>query len=144
MGKYEYPYTPLGARIFRVREGSFRPEDLSDGAFAEFADARTLVARNAYLVSRDVRVAKAGDLLFFHQPQQRSPFHSMIYVGRSNFGSEPDVLVYHTGEDEGRAGEMRRVTLAELERHPDRRWRPFPDNPNFLGVFRWNILREAF
>ena len=22
------------------------------------------------------------------------------------------------------------------------RWRPEPSNPNFLGVYRWNILRE--
>jgi hypothetical protein len=26
--------------------------------------------------------------------------------------------------------------------HPDPRWRPTPSNPNFLGVYRWNILRE--
>jgi len=144
IGKYEYPRTPLGANIFRVRTGGFRADDLNDGAFAEFADARTLVARNAYLVSRDVRNALPGDLLFFHQPEQRSPFHSMVYVGRSHFGAEQDVLVYHTGEDNGRSGEMRRVTLDELQHHPDRRWRPLPNNPDFAGVFRWNILREAY
>jgi len=28
-------------------------------------------------------------------------------------------------------------------RHPSPRWRPQAGNPNFLGVYRWNILREA-
>jgi len=27
--------------------------------------------------------------------------------------------------------------------HPDARWRPLPENTNFLGVYRWNILREG-
>jgi uncharacterized protein YfaT (DUF1175 family) len=34
------------------------------------------------------------------------------------------------------------VLLADLLHHPDPRWRPEPSNPNFLGVYRWNILRE--
>jgi hypothetical protein len=37
---------------------------------------------------------------------------------------------------------MRRVLLADLLHHPDPRWRPTPSNPNFLGVYRWNILHE--
>jgi hypothetical protein len=31
--------------------------------------------------------------------------------------------------------------MAELLDHPDARWRPINSNPNFLGVYRWNILR---
>ena len=46
---WSYPHTPLGAGLFRVRPGAFVPADVSDGAFAQFADARTLVERNAYL-----------------------------------------------------------------------------------------------
>jgi uncharacterized protein YfaT (DUF1175 family) len=38
---------------------------------------------------------------------------------------------------------MRRVTLAELLNHPSPRWRPVTGNSNFLGVYRWNILREG-
>jgi len=30
----------------------------------------------------------------------------------------------------------------ELLRHPSPRWRPLEGNHNFLGVYRWNILRE--
>ncbi len=55
-------------------------------------------------------------------------------------GSDAEV-VYDTGSDHGRAGELRRVALAELLDHPEPQWRPLVSNPNFLGVYRWNILR---
>lgn len=134
---WRYPDTPLGAGLFRVRPGIFVVEDATNGAFAQFADARTLVERNAYFVSRDVRLAEPGDLLFYRQFGQSSPWHSMIVT---RIGREAAV-VYHTGEDHGRAGELRRVAVAELLDHPQAQWRPVPGNPNFLGVYRWNILR---
>lgn len=146
--KYSYPYTALGAGLFRVKPGAFRAADARGGAFAEFADAFTLMERNAFFVSRDARQARPGDLLFYRQLGQHSPYHSMVFVGRSRLLPEDgEVVVYHTGRDphinQGR-GEMRRATLGELERHPDARWRPLPGNPNFLGVYRWNILRESY
>lgn len=134
---WNYPHTPLGAALFRIRPGRFEPADLKDGAFAQFADAKTLVERNAYLVSRDVRSAENGDLLFYLQFGQSSPWHSMIVVRN---GGSADV-VYHTGPDHGRPGEIRRVALPELFDHPQSEWRPLAANPNFLGVYRWNILR---
>jgi hypothetical protein len=134
---WHYPDTPLGAALFRVRPGSFEPADLSNGAFAQFADAKTLVERNAYFVSRDVRQALPGDLLFYRQFGQSSPWHSMIVA---EAGARARV-VYHTGTDHGSPGEMRRVLLAELLDHPQPQWRPVMQNPNFLGVYRWNILR---
>ena len=72
------------------------------------------------------------------------PFHAMIYVGKSYFGegTDSDWLVYHTGPRDAHAGEMRRVTVTELLQHPEFSWRPLPQNPAFLGVYRWNILRE--
>ena len=134
---WHYPNTPLGMGLFRVRPGSFEAADVSNGAFAQFADARTLVQRNAYFVSRDVRQAQPGDLLFYRQFGQSSPWHSMI-VTRAGAKA---AVVYHTGPDHGKAGELRRVTMAELLDHPQPQWRPLPANPNFLGVYRWNILR---
>ena len=135
---WSYPHTPLGTALFRVRPGAFEAEDMSDGAFAQFADAKTLVERNAYLVSRDVRQALPGDLLFYRQFGQSSPWHSMIVTrtrGRS--------LRWSTtrANDHGKAGELRRVAMAELLDHPQPQWRPVAGNPNFLGVYRWNILR---
>lgn len=134
---WHYPNTPLGTGLFRVRPGSFETADISNGAFAQFADARTLVLRNAYFVSRDVRQAQPGDLLFYRQFGQSSPWHSMIVT---RIGAKAAV-VYHTGPDHGKAGELRRVMMAELLDHPQPQWRPLPPNPNFLGVYRWNILR---
>ena len=134
---WRYPETPLGASLFRVRPGSFEPDDATNGAFAQFADAKTLVERNAYFVTRDVRQAQPGDLLFYRQFGQSSPWHSMI-VTRIN--GQPAV-VYDTGEDHGKAGELRRVLLPELLDHPQPQWRPLPGNPNYLGIYRWNILR---
>jgi uncharacterized protein YfaT (DUF1175 family) len=141
--KYQYPYTPVGPNLFRVSEGRFSPSDLTDGTFAQFADVKTLVLANAHFIARDVYRAQPGDLIFFRQFEQRSPFHSMIFVGRSNFGPGDDWIVYHTGPDGDWPGEIRRIQLSSLLRHPDPRWRPLLGNRNFLGVYRWNILREA-
>lgn len=135
--KWHYPNTPLGPALFRVQPGAFVAPDLEDGAFSQFADARTLVERNVYLVSRDVRAALPGDLLFYRQFGHASPWHSMIMTQ-----SRPDaVVVYHTGPDHQLPGELRRVRLKDLLDHPQPEWRPVPGNPNFLGVYRWNILR---
>jgi uncharacterized protein YfaT (DUF1175 family) len=147
--KYAYPHTPLGASLFRVKPGEFRAEDLKNKSFAEFADVYTLKERNAYFVSRDLREARPGDLLFYRQLDQHSPFHSMIFVGRSRLADAgEDVIVYHSGPiGTGRSakpGEMRRATVTELLHHPDPRWRPLAGNRNFLGVYRWNILRESY
>lgn len=145
--KYRYPFTPLRASLFRVRPGSFRLSDLGDGTFSEFADAQTLKELNTHFLSTDVRVAQPGDILFFRQLEQNSPFHSMIFVGRSQWlngsGAEnaDDIVVYHTGPIDGHPGEMRRLRLSELLSHPSPRWRPVQGNSNFLGVYRWNIVR---
>jgi uncharacterized protein YfaT (DUF1175 family) len=121
--KYNYPYTPLGARIFRTRD-----------SFAEFADGQTLIHYNAYPLGRDLRVASPGDLLVYRQLEQEQPFHTMIFLG--------DFVVYHTGPFHGGPGEMRRPAVIELLHHPAPQWRPQLGNPNFLGVYRWNILRR--
>lgn len=142
--KYQFPFTPLGAGLFRVKPGSFRPEDIRGSAFAQFADAQTLRRLNTHLVSRDIYRAQPGDLLFFRQLEQDLPFHVMIFLGKSQLERDlRDWIVYHTGPVGGAKGDMRRLTVDELLEHPSPRWRPLPGNPNFLGVYRWNILRGA-
>jgi len=139
IGAWHYPDTPLAAGLFRITPGPFVRGDESDGAFAQFADAKTLVERNAYLVSRNVWQAEPGDLLFYRQFGESSPWHSMI-VTRVGSGA---AVVYDTGQDHGAAGELRRVELTELLGHPQAEWRPLASNPNFMGVYRWNILRGS-
>jgi len=97
-----------------------------------------------HFVTRDLDRAQPGDLLFYRQESGHMPFHSMIYLGESQIGKGAGrYLVYHTGPDADSPGEIRRPTLDELRHFPEPDWRPLPDNPRFLGVFRWNILRGA-
>lgn len=134
VAKYQYPYTMLGTALFRVGEGA---------SFAQFADAKTLCRFNTHRIGRDLARALPGDLLFFRQPDARLAYHSMIYMGESQV--RPDgarYIVYHTGPDGDLPGEMRRLRVEELLRFPAPEWRPLAENPSFLGVFRWNILRQ--
>ena len=143
VAKYQYPHTLLGAALVRVRPGPLAPSDVADGAFAQFADAKSLWRWNCHLVSRELSAAQPGDLLFYRQTSRES-FHSMIYLGASQI--EPNgkrYLVYHTGPDGSDPGEIRRPTVEEMMQFPRSEWRPLASNPNFLGVYRWNILCSA-
>jgi len=140
---YDLKRSPLGEKLFRADFGSFRPSDLTDGKFSEFADARTLKNFNATFISRDRRQAERSDLIFFHQPWvQKFPYHVMIFIGaaRHNGAGASDWVVYHTGSSPEDGGEVKKVRLAVLDHHPDRRWRPVMDNPNFIGFYRLKIL----
>lgn len=136
--QWRFPETMLGTGLFRVRPGPLLEGDENNGAFAQFADAHALMLWNTYRVGRSLKAAKPGDLIFFRQLEQTSPYHSMVITG-----SDAAWVVYHTGPIGKQKGEMRRMTLADLLQHPDLRWRPVAENPNFLGVFRWNLLREG-
>jgi hypothetical protein len=111
------------------------------GQYAEFADARTIVALNARRTSRDTASLRPGDLLYFRQDGQVSPDHLMVFIGSSRFDpSARDWVVYHTGPLDNGGGEVRKVRLADLGRHPAARWRPVAHNPAFVGVFRLDWL----
>lgn len=138
VGQWSYPNTPLGTGLFRISRGSYEPRQATDGTFSQFADARTLMTANAFRVGRDVRDARPGDLIFYRQLEQNSPYHSMIITGEHG-----EWVVYHTGPIGSGKGEMRRMAMADLMHHPDVRWRPLAGNTNFFGVYRWNILRDA-
>jgi uncharacterized protein len=140
--KYSFPHTLLGPALFRIRPGRYTPADLTNGAFAQFANAETLARFNTFRVSRDARRARPGDLFFFRQPVEHMRFHSMVFVGPSQIGQGlVPYVVYHTGPDGAAAGEIRRLSLDQLLHFPDPRWQPRGANPSFLGVFRWNILK---
>src|SRR5919205_1195102 len=115
------------------------------GKFSDFADAQTLKMYNAEFVGRDRKQARPGDLLFFHQPWvQKYPFHVMIFLGEPRVASEGtgDWVVYHTGASAHDAGTVKKVRLAVLDQHPNKRWRPVITNPNFLGFYRLKILNQ--
>ena len=129
--KYEYPFTPWGANLFRAGTANL----------AEFADAGTLLRYNTHFVSRNIRQAKPGDLIFFHQEDAAMPYHSMIYLGPSQIEqSAVPYVVYHTGPLGETSGDIRRPSVAELQKHLDPAWHLTTENPHYLGVYRWNIL----
>jgi uncharacterized protein YfaT (DUF1175 family) len=140
--RFSYPQWPLGRGLFRTGPGPFAAADLESGAFAEFADAATLLHFNTFSVSRDVAAARPGDLLFFYQQGQDQSYHSMMFVGASHFQPRgDDWIIYHTGDLNGQGGEVRHLQASLLMQHPEPRWRPTQVNPAFLGVFRFNLLR---
>lgn len=133
----------LGEKLFRTDFGTFQEGDLANGKFSEFADARTLKTFNCVFVSRDRRRAEQGDLIFFHQPWvQKFPFHMMVFIGEATRDSEAaaDWVVYHTGSSPTGEGTVKKVRLAVLDHHPDKRWRPVENNRNFLGYYRLKIV----
>jgi uncharacterized protein YfaT (DUF1175 family) len=140
---YDLKRGPLGEKLFRADFGSFQKTDMATGKFSEFADARTLKNHNVTFISRDRRQARRGDLLFFHQPWiQKFPYHVMIFISDARHDGEGagDWVVYHTGSSPNDKGEVKSLRLAVLDHHPDRRWRPVANNPNFLGFYRLKIL----
>jgi uncharacterized protein len=142
--KYQYPFTLLKANLFRLQPGPFTPPDLTNGRFGQFADVETLERFNTFLVGRDVGRAVPGDLLFFRRPGNPAVYHSMIFIGRSQIAPSPDTyVVYNTGPEGNAPGEMRRLKIPDLVQFPDPQWRPNAANSQFLGVFRWNILRDT-
>jgi uncharacterized protein len=144
MGENYDPVAPdLSSDITSALRGKlFRT---ASGEFSEFADAQSLKMFNAEFVSRDREEAKPGDLLFFHQPWvQKFPFHVMIFIGEPRVASEGthDWVVYHTGASPNDEGTVKKMRLSVLDQHPQKRWRPVPTNPNFLGFYRLKILTE--
>ncbi len=141
--RYQLEQGPLGEKLFRTKFGAYKDGDLSNESFSEFADARSLKSFNTKFISRDRHNAQPGDLLFFYQPWvQKFPFHVMVFLGDSKLSEEHtnDWVVYHTGASPGDEGTVKKVRLAVLDQHPNRRWRPVESNSNFLGFYRLKIL----
>jgi len=143
--RYQLEQGPLGEKLFRTNFGAYGDGDLSNGTFSEFADARSLKSFNTEFISRDRQHAQPGDLLFFYQPWvQKFPFHVMVFLGNSKLSNEQsnDWVVYHTGASPTDEGTVKKVRLAVLDQHPNRRWRPVESNSNFMGFYRLRILDQ--
>jgi uncharacterized protein YfaT (DUF1175 family) len=124
-----------------ARDGVWPIFRVGEDRYAEFADARSIVRYNARAVGRTIAAARPGDLLYFRQESGSAPDHLMVVVGSSPFDAGArDWVVYHTGPEGSRPGEMRKVRAADLVHHPAPRWRPVPENPVFVGVFRLAFL----
>jgi hypothetical protein len=96
-------------------------------------------------LGRDLALARPGDLIFFARGGARAqPDHAMAFV-RPDVDGAP-MLLYHTGPEGSGAsrqpGEIRRVRLDDLLHHPEPDFRPLPENPAFLGLYRWRLLAD--
>jgi len=117
------------------------PLFVTSSGLMHFADAKTLMLRNCFRVGDRLEQARPGDLLFFEQIAPAGSWHVMIYLGESQLEPDGDkYVVYHTGPVNRSAGEIRRLRVSELMRHPQPRWRPVASNGVFKGVYRWKIL----
>jgi len=125
----------LGGAVFRVRPGGYRPGDERNGSYRHFADAGHLMRYNCRKVAGELAAARQGDVLFYRQLTAQQPYHSMVVT--------EGAVVYHTGPEGSWAGEVRRLEYDELRQHPRPKWRPVAGNPNFLGVYGWNLLERG-
>jgi uncharacterized protein YfaT (DUF1175 family) len=137
IARNELPMVPALPAI-QTRSG---PLFVTPDGLRHFADAKTLMRENCRRIGDTLDRARPGDLLFYEQHDSPNSWHVMVFLGQSQI--EPDkqrYVVYHTGPVNQKAGEIRRLSLDELMRHPQPRWRPVPGNSAFKGVYRWKIL----
>jgi uncharacterized protein YfaT (DUF1175 family) len=119
----------------RASEGLFRD---AQGRPAYFADAATLLRQSFALLGRGEtarRAVRSGDLAAFAREDGGGPiFHLMLLVVPDDPAHAPALVVYHPGEP-GAAVRMGR--LDDLARDAPAGWRPVPENPLFLGFYRF-------
>jgi uncharacterized protein len=143
IGKYSFPATPLGDKIFRTREGAYLPGDLAEGVFSEYTDATALKQFNVRFIGKDPAQAQKGDLIFFSTPWVRgSPYLVMILLqgGSMSDSGRSSLVVYYDETTPAGPGGVKETQLATLEQEPDPRLRPVEANRYFLGFFRLKVL----
>ncbi|MCS7068253.1 MAG: DUF1175 family protein [Meiothermus sp.] len=129
-----FPLPQIGRAVFRVAPGPYRSNDVKEGRLVGWASAMYLMRYSSVLLGRTPDKARRGDLLFFVRPLAKgSAYHSMVYLGNG-------LVVYHTGYAPSEGGEVRLVSLKTLNQHPQKYWHPRPENPYFLGFYRWKIV----
>jgi uncharacterized protein YfaT (DUF1175 family) len=119
----------------RVEAGLFRD---AAGLPAPFADAATLLRQSFALVGRDGSARarlRAGDLVAFAREEEGAPVLHLMLVVRADDPAHGRLrVVYHPGE---RGAAVRAGPLDDLAREAPGGWRPIPENPLFLGFYRW-------
>ena len=136
-GLVRFAYRRAYARLApaRVAAGLFLD---AGGRPAQFADAGTLLRGSFALLGRgdDARRAlRSGDLAAFAREDGEGPvFHLMLLVVPDDPAHAPALVVYHPGE---RGASVRLGRLDDLARDAPGGWRPVPENPLFLGFYRF-------
>jgi hypothetical protein len=142
-----FPGFPVAVDPSPALAGPWRSAFPTPAGWNPFAKGAYLRTQACVLLGRDLSEARPGDLIFFARGGAHpEPDHAMAFV-RPDADGQP-VLLYHTGpEGTGltrKDGEIRRVRLEDLLHHPDADFRPLPENPAFLGLYRWKVLCNGF
>ncbi len=136
-GLVRFAYRRAWARLdpTRAAAGLFRD---ASGRPAHFADAATLLRHSFAPIGRDEaarRAVRSGDLAAFAREEDGAPvFHLMLLVVPDDPAHAPTLVVYHPGEP---GAEVRMGRLDDLARDAPAGWRPVPENPLFLGFYRF-------
>lgn len=119
----------------RAAAGPFRD---ASGRASHFADAASLLRGSFALIGRDEasRTAlRSGDLVAFAREEDGAPvFHLMLVVRPDDPARGRTLVVYHPGEP---GAAVRSGLLDDLLRDAPHGWRPVPENPLFLGFYRF-------
>ncbi len=108
------------------------------GTYQDFADARTLLEQNFDPISKNVSDAESADVIAYRRSlAPEDVLHLMLAVRRPS--SRALLAVYHSGAA-APEGQVRIVQAESLFAADDPTWRPVPQNPHFLGVYRWKPL----
>jgi uncharacterized protein len=142
-----FPASPVAGDPSSVLAGPWRSAFPTPEGWKPFAKGAFLRTYACVPLGKDLSEAQPGDLIFFARGGTHpEPDHAMAFV-RPDMDGQP-VLLYHTGpEGSGltrKDGEIRRVRLDELMHHPDAEFRPLPENPAFLGLYRWKVLCNGY
>lgn len=115
------------------------------GQPVSYLKADELVAYNFDRIGRTVERARVrtGDVLAFYSPHKKPDerWHLMVLLEPPVAAPDRLLAVYHNG-DHGRSAQVRKVWVDELLTESSPQWRPRPENPRFLGVFRWRGWKE--
>lgn len=141
-----FPAAPVAVDPSPAMAGPWREAFPTPAGWNPFAKGAFLRRYACVPMGRDLAEAKPGDLIFFARGGAHpEPDHAMAFV-RPDMDGQP-VLLYHTGPEGTGAtrteGEIRRVRLEDLLHHPEPDFRPLPENPAFIGLYRWNVLCDG-
>jgi uncharacterized protein YfaT (DUF1175 family) len=118
----ELPLVPVMPSVCRVDAAASKSQS---GAFTRF------------YVSRNPADAEPGELLMYRRDEPEARL--MIYIGASQvFPSPKKCVIYQVNSPNG----VNKVSIESLVDDPSPEWRPSPENPDFLGVWRLGILGE--
>jgi uncharacterized protein YfaT (DUF1175 family) len=137
-GLVRFAYRAAFKRLDPSRAAAGPFHDAAGGP-AHFADAATLLRTSFALIGRDDAardVLRSGDLVAFARQDEagETVYHLMLVVRPEDPAHGRVLVVYHPGT-KGEA--LRAGALDDLARDAPRGWRPVPDNPLFLGFYRF-------